>query len=251
MPVSATEISTPRRSAPSTSTRPPSGVSCPRTGDSASPVILRSSRRFPHPKIHLELQVDAFARPARAAPGCPASPGAGRSEPLGLIRPASTLEERMSLMSEVAAGGKDILECSSCLGFSSRTCAAAAPPEPDDGVQRGAQPSCDMLAGNSDLCWLATSGSRLFSSISRKGFALAMYLRLVGERLHETHDALAERPGGAPHHHDAARRRRRRPSARSAPSRPSRRRGSGRIAVGLLHVGICRLPGLGGLADRP
>src|SRR5262249_30389982 len=36
----------------------------------------------------------------------------------------------------------------------------------DDGVERRAQ-LIDMLARNSDLCWLATSSWRLFSSISR------------------------------------------------------------------------------------
>src|SRR4026209_2157193 len=45
--------------------------------------------------------------------------------------------------------------------------------EADDGVQRRAS-SCDMLARNSDLCWLATSSRRPFSSISRKRLALAI-----------------------------------------------------------------------------
>ena len=39
---------------------------------------------------------------------------------------------------------------------------------------RGVRSSWDMLARNSDLCWLATSSWRLFSSISRKSRAFWM-----------------------------------------------------------------------------
>ena len=38
----------------------------------------------------------------------------------------------------------------------------------------GVRSSCDMLARNSDLCWLATSSSRLFCAISRKRRAFWM-----------------------------------------------------------------------------
>ena len=40
----------------------------------------------------------------------------------------------------------------------------------------GVRSSCDMLARNSDLCWLATSSWRLFSwiSLNRRTFSIAI-----------------------------------------------------------------------------
>ena len=95
---------------------------------------------------------------------------------------------------------------SSCLSLSSPNIRWSSTSENPMMALSGVRSSWDMLARNSDLCWFATSSCRLFSSISRNRRAFCDgHLRLVGERLHEAHDALAELARGAPDHHDAAR----------------------------------------------
>ncbi len=71
----------------------------------------------------------------------------------------------------MATGGEDVLEI---LGLSSPNMRWSSTSENPMMALSGVRSSWDMLARNSDLCWFATSRSRLFSSISRNRFALAM-----------------------------------------------------------------------------
>src|SRR4029077_10428557 len=121
----------------------------------------------------------------------------------------------------------------------------------------------DMLERNSDSCWFATSRSRLFSSISRNRFALAMATfdwlasALIRFTMRSPNSPGLRRPT---------------PLARAAPDPPDAARhvaaaahghgqhrseslpeedGPERVVVGLLHVrDLHRLPGLRGPADR-
>ena len=69
----------------------------------------------------------------------------------------------------------------------------------------GVRSSCDMLARNSDLCWLATSSSRLFISISRKSRAFWMARAdWVAKVLSTLDDLGRERPRRAAAHDQPA-----------------------------------------------
>ncbi len=58
------------------------------------------------------------------------------------------------------------LRYSSCFSFTSPNIRSSITSEKPMMALSGVRSSCDMLARNSDLCWLATSSSRLLSSIS-------------------------------------------------------------------------------------
>ena len=216
MPVSRTEISTPPSVGTArTSTRPPSGVNLTALDSrfSRTCLILRSSRDdLADAAVDLELERRCrAARRARAPASARCrSPGAGRSRASSSsIRPASIFDRsRMSLMSESRWRPEEWMSCrySSCLSFSSPNMRSSSTSEKPMMAFSGVRSSCDMLARNSDLCWLATSSwPALLLDLAEEARVGDGHLRLVGERLHEAHDALAERPGRAPHHHDAAR----------------------------------------------
>ena len=63
---------------------------------------------------------------------------------------------------------------SSCFSFSSPNIRSDSTSEKPMMAFSGVRSSWDMLARNSDLCWLAASSCRLFSSISRKSRAFWM-----------------------------------------------------------------------------
>src|ERR1700752_1240636 len=63
---------------------------------------------------------------------------------------------------------------SSCFSFSSPNIRSDNTSEKPMMALSGVRSSCDMLARNSDLCWLATSSSRLLISSSRNKRAFWM-----------------------------------------------------------------------------
>src|SRR5215470_17495778 len=108
------------------------------------------------------------------------------------IFPASTFERsRMSLMSERRCCPEAWMSFrySSCFSFSSPNMRSMRTSENPMTALSGVRSSCDMLARNSDLCWLATASSRLFCSISpEEPRVLDREGRLRGEGGEKIHD---------------------------------------------------------------
>ena len=87
------------------------------------------------------------------------------------IRPASILDRsRISLMRESRCRPDSVMSArySACLSFISPNIRSDRTSEKPMMALSGVRSSCDMLARNSLLCWLAISSCRLLTSISRK-----------------------------------------------------------------------------------
>src|SRR4029450_1396278 len=137
--------------------------------------------KLAEPLIHAHLQCDAPSPRAPAARIRALSSAVGRwkSVSSSSIRPASIFDRsRMSLIRDKRCCPEAWMsfEYSSCFSFSSPNIRSPRTSEKPMMAFSGVRSSCDMLAKNSDLCWLATASSRFAasSSLNRRTFSMAI-----------------------------------------------------------------------------